>query len=59
MKLTAEQIEYLESNIEMEGLRIMGASHSVKVDVHGCIAGYLRGTIRGNVWGTEKGEEVI
>ena len=69
MKFTAEQIEYLERNIEMAGLRIIKASHPIKVDVDGCIGGYLRGKIKGDisgyvegdglegVWGTVKGEE--
>jgi len=51
MKATAEQIKYLENNIEMVDLDI------IEVKAH--IKGGVWGNVGGFVWGTVKGEEVI
>jgi len=51
MKFTARQIEYLESAIEMEGLRIT----CVDDDIFGNVLGDIRGNVLGDVWGSVKG----
>ena len=44
MKFTAEQIEYLERNIEMAGLRI---TH-VDANIFGNVCGDVEGDVKGN-----------
>ena len=51
MKFTAEQIKYLESNIEMVGLKII----QVKDTLYGDVKGHVKGTIYGDVFGDVKG----
>ena len=51
MKFTAEQIEYLERVIEMEGLRLV-----IIQDEVGDVRGDVRGTLLGNVWGDVRGD---
>ena len=55
MKFTAEQIEFLEDNIDMVGLNVISVSNYIKVDVLGSVKGNVRGTIKGNLRGTIKG----
>ena len=57
MKFTAEQQKYLESNIEMDGLRITCVDDDIFGNVLGNIHGNVYGGVRGNVWGTVKGKE--
>ena len=49
MKLTAEQIEYLESNIEMEGLDITKVKANIKGDVRGNVSGSVYGDVSGSL----------
>ena len=51
MKFTAEQIEYLENNIEMEGLEII----KVKDIIYGSVGGYVGGNVYGGVLGYVEG----
>jgi len=63
MKFTARQIEYLESAIEMEGLRIACVDADifghvlgdVKGHVEGDVKGHVCGDVKGGVWGDVKG----
>ena len=55
MKFTAEQIEYLERVIEMEGLRLVIIQDEVG-NVWGNVRGDVRGTLLGNVWGDVRGD---
>jgi len=67
MKFTAEQIEYLERVIDMDGLDITQVKTHIKGnvlgnvlgDVGGNVEGDVEGFVEGFVWGTVKGEEVI
>ena len=51
MKFTAEQIKYLENNIEMVGLNII----QVKAHIKGTVWGNVGGSVLGNVNGPVKG----
>jgi len=55
MKFTAEQIQYLENNIEMVGLNIIRVKAHIKGGVWGNVGGSVWGYVRGNVWGDVKG----
>ena len=55
MKFTAEQIEYLERVIELEGLDIVGVKDHIWGNVDGYVTGYiwdgLKGDTHRNVFG--------
>jgi len=55
MKFTAEQIEYLERVIELEGLDITGVKDHIWGNVDGYVTGYiwdgLKGDTHRNVFG--------
>ena len=51
MKFTAQQLEYLENNIEMEGLEII----KVKDIIYGSIGDYVGGNVYGGVLGYVEG----
>ena len=51
MKFTAEQIEYLERVIEMQGLDITKVKTHIKGDVEGSVWGNLKGSVEGYVGG--------
>ena len=63
MKFTAEQQEYLERNIEMEGLYITKVKYTIYGDVcghvRGNVGGNVWGDVGGNVWGTVNGEDTV
>ena len=56
MKFTAEQIERLESVIDMDGLDITEVKTHIKGDVLGPIHGDVEGYIKGTVWGYVEGK---
>jgi hypothetical protein len=45
MKFTAEQIEYLERVIEMDGLDIVVVRDHIQGDVFGYVGGVVRGDV--------------
>ena len=51
MKFTAEQIKYLENNIEMVGLDITEVKTHIKGGVWGNVGGSVWGNVAGYVWG--------
>ena len=50
MKFTAEQIQYLERNIEMDGLEIMRVGTNIKGNVCGSVYGDVEGSVGGSVY---------
>ena len=56
MKFTADQIEYLESVIEMDGLDIIKVKAHIWGNVDGNVYGDVEGDVRGDVWGDVEGD---
>ena len=56
MKFTAEQIEYLERVIKMNGLDIVMVKTHIKGSVFGNVFGNVEGDVRGDVKGDVRGE---
>jgi len=67
MKFTAEQIEYLERVIDMDGLDITQVKTHIKGnvlgnvlgDVGGNVEGDVEGFVKGDVWRTVNGKEIL
>tara|TARA_R110000796_G_scaffold93936_1_gene198605 strand:+ start:693 stop:869 length:177 start_codon:yes stop_codon:yes gene_type:complete len=58
MKFTAEQIEYLERVIELEGLDIVGVKDHIWGNVDGYVTGHIGDNLRGDTLRNVFGEVI-